>query len=369
MLSLQKGTRISNFLLVERIGAGAFGEVWTARHHVFDQTVAIKVPTHPDFVRNLQREGVVIHGLQHPNIVRAIDLDPYADPPYLIMEYVAGPSLRRAIEHCGPSFPVPAAITILRGVLSALTAAHAHGVIHRDLKPENILLAHPLDQLASIREGAVKVTDFGLGRAGALTTDSMLQSGSLQTEDGRGISGTLAYMSPEQREGQPLDARSDLYACGILLFEMLTGERPQGTEVPSLLRPGLPLALDEVFRRAYTRLERRYSASLQMYEALGALRYDGRAAPAVLPGRSREAMAPPGASCGDLDTARGLAGRGAAATHCDRCQGTVAGDDQFCIHCGAQLASVIPRCGECGGYVQASDRFCIFCGTRLQLMA
>ncbi len=368
MPSLQKGTRISNYLLAERIGAGAFGEVWTARHHVFDQTVAIKVPTHPDFVRNLQREGVVIHGLQHPNIVRAIDLDPYADPPYLIMEYVAGPSLRRAIEHCGASFPVPAAITILRGVLSALTAAHAHGVIHRDLKPENILLAHPLDQLASIREGAVKVTDFGLGRAGAMTTDSMLQSGSLQSQEGRGISGTLAYMSPEQREGQPLDGRSDLYACGILFFEMLTGERPQGTEVPSLLRPGVPKVLDEVFRRAYTRLERRYAAAVQMYEALGVLKYDGASVPpaAGMSGRAGATSALPGATCAADGSPRG----GSEATsRCPRCQGAVTRDDQFCIHCGGQLASVIPRCGDCGGYVQASDRFCVFCGTRLRLMA
>ena len=79
------------------MGAGSFGEVWRARHHVFGEFVAIKIPTDPKFVRNLQREGVAVHGLRHPNIVRAIDLDPYADPPYLVMEYVDGPSLRQVI--------------------------------------------------------------------------------------------------------------------------------------------------------------------------------------------------------------------------------------------------------------------------------
>ena len=86
MGSLQEGDRISNYILEARLGAGSFGEVWRARHHVFGDIVAIKIPTDTQYVRNLQREGVAVHGLQHPNIVRAIDLDPYADPPYYVME-------------------------------------------------------------------------------------------------------------------------------------------------------------------------------------------------------------------------------------------------------------------------------------------
>src|SRR5262245_52757573 len=90
--------RISEYVLDAQIGAGTFGEVWRARHHVWaDQLVAIKIPTDPQYVRNLQHEGAAIHGLQHPNIVRAIGFDPYADPAYLVMEYVPGVSLRQLI--------------------------------------------------------------------------------------------------------------------------------------------------------------------------------------------------------------------------------------------------------------------------------
>ena len=90
MSSPQVGDRINNYLLEELIGHGSFGQVWRARHHVFDEVVAIKVPTAPQYVRNLQREGVAVHGLRHPNIVRALALAPFADPPSLIMESGAG---------------------------------------------------------------------------------------------------------------------------------------------------------------------------------------------------------------------------------------------------------------------------------------
>src|SRR5262249_30799265 len=94
-----KGQRISEYVRASKVGGGTFGEVWRATHHVWlDQVVAIKIPTDPQYVRALQREGAAIHGLVHPNIVRAIGFDPYADPPYLTMEFVAGTSLRPLIS-------------------------------------------------------------------------------------------------------------------------------------------------------------------------------------------------------------------------------------------------------------------------------
>ena len=344
MSTLQEGDRISNYLLEDCVGGGSFGEVWRARHHVFGDMVAIKVPTDAQFVRNLRREGVAIHGLHHPNIVRAIDLDPYGDPPYLIMEYVDGPSLRAAIDQYRGDFPVDAAVAILRGVLQALSAAHEGGLIHRDIKPANVLLNHPIEQLASISVQAVKVTDFGLGRVGGATTHSIMQSGSLVTEDGRSIAGTLAYMSPEQKEGKKADGRSDLYSCGIVLFEMLTGERPQGGDLPSSLRPSIPRHLDEVFRRTYTRRKRRYESAKEMLTALSS----------DVP----QAGAPP--------PARYVPSGGEP--RCPACEAPVHRDDQFCIRCGHQLVASVPRCTACQAYVHGSDRFCIFCGNDLRVL-
>ena len=340
MPELRKGDRISNYLLETRLG-----EVWRARHHVFEDVVAIKIPTDSQYVRNLQREGVAVHGLCHPNIVRAVDLDPYADPPYFVMEYVDGPSLKAMIDQHGSAFPVAAAETVLRGVLNALTASHEAGLIHRDLKPANIMLSEPVEGLASITAQAVKVTDFGLGHVGGTTTQSIMQSGSYLTEDGRSTAGTLAYMSPEQREGEPLDPRSDLYACGILLFEMLTGERPQGNESPRSLRSEVPTHLDEVFRRSYTRRERRYASAGEMLTALNTA-------------QPRD-TAPPPPPLGDAHR-QGL--------RCPACQGLVHQDDNCCIHCGHQLVEAIPRCPACQRYVRRRDRYCDRCGKNLLVL-
>ena len=166
MTALREGDRISNYLLEARVGSGSFGEVWRAKHHVFGDVVAIKIPTDSQYVRNLQREGVAIHGLRHPNIVRAIDLDPYSDPPYLVMELVEGPSLRQLIDHYRAKFPHEAAVSIMRGMLRALGVAHDNGLVHRDVKPGNGLIQHPLEKLATGDEQAGKMTNVGMGEVG-----------------------------------------------------------------------------------------------------------------------------------------------------------------------------------------------------------
>jgi serine/threonine protein kinase len=341
MSALKQGDRISNYILDERCGAGSFGEVWRARHHVLGDTVAVKVPTDPQYVKNLQREGVTIHGLKHPNVVRVIDLDPYADPPYLVMEYVDGPSLRDAINSLRAAFPITAAVAIMRGLLQALGVAHQNGIIHRDIKPANILLAHPLAHLATIADSAVKVVDFGLGHVGGMTTRSIMQSVSREADDPRHLAGTIAYMSPEQREGKPIDARSDLYSCGVVLFEMLTGERPAGGEVPSSLRASVPPHLDRVFRQCYVRWDRRFASAQEMLMALD---------PSLATGSS--ARAPIGHS-----------------KLCPQCALPVERGDNFCIHCGQSLVESVPRCRHCGAFVQVQDRYCILCGKNLTVLA
>ena len=258
--------RLGEYVVLDRIGGGAFGEVWRARHHAWaDHVVAVKIPTNPELVRNLEREGAAIRQLEHPNIVRAINFDPYADPPYLVMEYVPGESLRDLIRR-GPLRPGQS-VSILRQVLAALAHAHARGLVHRDVKPENVLIdGAAAGERGYEAPGVVKLTDFGLGRTVGRGTESILVS--REENEARQIAGSASYMAPEQLEGDDVDPRADLYACGVLLFEMLTGRRPAGVEVPTDLNPQLPPALDEAFRRAFARRERRFESAEAFARAL-----------------------------------------------------------------------------------------------------
>lgn len=240
----QPGRRISEYVLLEKIGEGGFGEVWKARHHVLNDVVAVKIPTDATYVDQLRNEGTIQRALRHPNIVQTIGLDPAADPPYFVMEFVEGGNLRQRLR--GGPLPLQEAVDLARQILEALAFAHEYGVVHRDLKPENVLLA-PGGDGARYR---VKVADFGLGRAVELVATSLHLSGRYSTSEGKAISGTLDYMAPEQKKGAPADAKSDLYAFGLVLYEMLTGELPVGAfRYPSEIFPDIPRGIDEVLRK------------------------------------------------------------------------------------------------------------------------
>ncbi len=346
----QPGLRVSEYLLETCLGAGTFGQVWQARHHIWEnERVAIKLPTEPQYVRFLQREGIMVHGLRHPNIIRVIGLDPYAETPYLIMELVKGPSLREVIRDHPDGMAITTALVVLRGVLEAMAAAHQANVIHRDLKPGNVLLALDGRPLTSLRVEDVKVGDFGLGVDNAETLRSIIeQSASIERDQQSTIiAGTLAYMAPEIREGTALPGpRGDLYSIGVILFEMLTGKRPAGAELPSTLRADAPAALDEVFRRLYARYENRYRDAPAVLSDL-----EARLAP-------RPARRPP-VPAGSFQTPV------TRTAECPACHKPVQADDQFCNHCGTQLVARIRRCSACGGYPGPQDRFCIFCGAAL----
>jgi serine/threonine protein kinase len=407
----QPGVRVSEYVLEQCLGAGTFGEVWQGRHHIWESDrVAIKLPTEPEYVRYLQREGVVVHGLRHPNIIRVLGLDPYADTPYLIMELVKGPSLRDVITEHPTGLPIATATVVLRGLLRAMAAAHEAHVIHRDLKPGNVLLDLGGRPLAALTVDDVKIGDFGLGVANAETLRSLVEQSVSIERDAQSatLSGTLTYMAPEVRDGaQPPGPRSDLYSIGVVLFEMLTGARPAGAELPSAVRPEVPVPLDDLFRRLYTRFENRYETAtavlqdldarlealqtlrprrppppprprrLFFYEALdtsgrkvrGEIRAVDRAE--AMAQLERHEYAPtwldehpdggPGPSPGDQrQPSEGLPGR-----LCPGCNTHTQVDDQFCTHCGAQLVKSVRRCASCGGYPGPHDNFCIFCGTAL----
>jgi beta-lactam-binding protein with PASTA domain/tRNA A-37 threonylcarbamoyl transferase component Bud32 len=200
------------------IARGGMATVYRATDLRLDRTVALKVmhphlATDPDFVSRFQREAKAAARLTHPHVVGVFDQGIEGDQVYLAMEYVKGRTLRDVLNEYGPLTPEQA-LVIVEPILEALNAAHAAGFVHRDIKPENILIAD---------DGRVKVADFGLARA--LTTSDKSQTQGV-------IMGTVAYLAPEQVERGEADERTDIYATGVVFFEMITGAVPYTGESP-----------------------------------------------------------------------------------------------------------------------------------------
>lgn len=241
----EPGQRIGDYLLVEKIGQGGFGEVWKARHHLLDKSVAVKLPTDPAYVDQLRREGTIQRALRHENIVQTLELDPAAASPYFIMELVEGRSLRQLLQR-RVSLSFHESVGIGLQVLSALQFAHERGVVHRDIKPGNILVSPG----AGSGLYHVKVTDFGLGHVSESLASSMMVSGGKSSSQGRTLAGTMDYMSPQQKKGEPADPRNDLYAFGLVFYEMLVGKLPVGAfPFPSEIHADIPARVDDFIRR------------------------------------------------------------------------------------------------------------------------
>jgi len=256
---LSEGQNIGPYELQRKLGAGTFGEVWLARHLDLDVVRAMKIPTDPEYVKQLRKEGRIQFGLKHPNIVETIELNTRHEPPYFVMAYVGTDDLRKRVKDRG-KLPLAEALGIVSQVLSALEAAHAEGIIHRDLKPENILLAP---------DGTAKVTDFGLGQVQVEVVQSILLSGSMMTVSGQSVSGTYAYMSPEQQSGAQADPRDDIYSVGIMACELLTGRRPSAAGVERTMhREGVPEAVARVVVNACDEIGYRYPTAKAMSEAI-----------------------------------------------------------------------------------------------------
>jgi formylglycine-generating enzyme required for sulfatase activity/tRNA A-37 threonylcarbamoyl transferase component Bud32 len=250
-----KGTTISEYVLVSKLGQGGFGEVWKAEHRqIAGKFVAIKIPSTPEAMELIQREAVFQHQLDHPGIVRTIGLDTHHSPPYFIMEYVEGKNLREFMASEG-ILPPPYAIDIAVQVLEALGYAHSRGIVHKDIKPENILVEKRKVRVGADNQKAlmhyVKITDLGLGIFPEKAQQDMAMSSTNYTSGVRQLSGTLFYMAPEQMiKGRDQDRRADLYSVGVVLYEMLTGELPLGMDMPSELNPVITPELDQVCKRA-----------------------------------------------------------------------------------------------------------------------
>ena len=228
-MALNVGSRLGHYTVTAKLGEGGMGEVWEATDTKLNRQVALKIlpeafAADPDRLARFQREAQVLASLNHPGIAAIYGIEEADDTRALVLELVEGPTLADRISQ-GP-IPVDEALPIAKQIAEALEAAHEAGVIHRDLKPANI----------KVREdGTVKVLDFGLAKALDTTpTGDPSQSPTLTaaaTQLGV-IMGTAAYMSPEQARGKPVDKRADIWSFGVVLYEMLTGQRAfQGEDV------------------------------------------------------------------------------------------------------------------------------------------
>ncbi len=260
---------LGNYRLVREIGRGSMGTVYLAHQESLGRDLAIKVlpaelTREADFLERFKREARIAASLRHPNIIQVFDAAESDGCHYLVMEYLGGRDLRECLQP-GVPYGVEATLKVMDQILSALQHAHEHQIVHRDVKPANVLVAE---------NGMVTLTDFSIAHC----RDSVRL-----TRTGMMV-GTPEYMAPEQFEGEGVDARADLYATGVILYEMLTGVQPfRGQTTPEVMkahlfkRPQPPCdlnrevspAVSEVVMRALEKdREARYLTATEMREAL-----------------------------------------------------------------------------------------------------
>jgi eukaryotic-like serine/threonine-protein kinase len=254
------------------VGTGGMSSVYRARDTVLERRVALKIlhdhfSSDPEYVERFRREARAIARLNHPNIVTVIDRGDFQGRQFIVFEFVPGDNLKDIVRRYGP-LPVPEALALAHQIARGLSFAHEHGVVHRDVKPQNVLLDEG---------GSAKVTDFGIART--------LDPGDGLTQTGT-VLGTSDYVAPEQVSGRRVDARSDQYSLGVLLYELLTGEVPYSADnfmavamrhlrdpVPSVRkrRPEVPERVDEIVAKAMAKQpEDRFPSMEAMIAALEA---------------------------------------------------------------------------------------------------
>ena len=220
-MSLSAGSRLGPYEIVSPLGAGAMGEVYRARDKKLDRDVAIKVlpesvAADPDTLARFEREAKAVAALSHPNILSIFDFGTHEGTAYVVMELLEGKTLRERLDE-GP-IPQKLAVDYALQIVKGLSAAHEKGIVHRDLKPRNLFV---------MKDGHVKILDFGLAKrieAIASGEETSAPTAAQHTMPGT-VMGTVGYMSPEQVRGLPVDHRSDIFAFGAILYELLSGER------------------------------------------------------------------------------------------------------------------------------------------------
>jgi serine/threonine protein kinase len=242
---LESGATLNQYRILGLIGRGGMGEVYAADDTRLGRKVAIKIlpVTLADDAERLQRftqEARAVSALNHPSILTIYDVDEVGGHTFLVTEFIAGYTLRERMRR--GTLEVREAVEIAYQVAGALSAAHAAGIVHRDVKPDNIMLRD---------DGHAKLLDFGLAKIAqdaASSTDETIEAAGPRTTPGV-VMGTTAYMSPEQARGLPVDARSDIFSLGVVLYEMAAGRPPFRGETASdviaaILRADPPVIAD-----------------------------------------------------------------------------------------------------------------------------
>ncbi len=292
---MDPGQTFDHYEIQSRLGAGGMGEVYLARDLRLDRLVAIKVLP-ASFASDEQRlkrfihEAKVTSSLNHPNIGHLYEIGQADNATYLALEYVDGPTLSKRLAQ-GP-LPLPELLELAAQAADALAEAHTHGVLHRDLKPDNLMID---------RRGQLKVLDFGLARVDLKAGTDVSETRTQMLTDPGTVMGTPQYMSPEQALGRPLDARSDLFSFGVVLYQMATGAIPfQGNTAPEItdailhqaptqpvrLNPRIPPELERIILRSIEKDPAlRYQTALDLRADLKRLKRDSES--------GQQASAPP----------------------------------------------------------------------------
>lgn len=342
--------QIGRYRLEGMLGQGAMGTVHRARDTLIERTVALKTVRRDagdatrehEIIERFRMEAQAAGRLMHPNIVAVYDYGETDEVAYIAMEFVDGTALSALLGE--RATPLPRALDWFGDLMTGLDYAHAHGVVHRDIKPANLLVT---------RDGRVKISDFGIAR---LESSTLTQIGTML--------GTPSYMSPEQFRGDPVDGRSDLFSAGVVLYQMLTGQRPftgataavmqqvlnHTPAPPSSLNPALPAAFDAVVMQALAKApEERHASARAFRQALDAALRDASDADATVFAAVAGAapddatiLAPPAAAV-SATWAEGAAQRSRGGTSAGTGMGTSASMPAWLLEAAPDLEDVLTR--------------------------